>query len=144
MIQILYDLIPTYYRAFLDDITVKDPTITYRDNQVIPGIRRYVIEYIQNIDKVLVNIELVGYTINAVKSQWYQESIPIIRYIYRTNSYRLNQTKIIKILKWERYKDISKVRSFLGIVTFYRIWVEYFTIIALPLIKLLRKGVIFE
>jgi hypothetical protein len=68
MTRILYDLIPTYYRAFLDNITVKGLTIIYRDNQVIPGIRRYITEYIQNIDKVLVNMELVGYTVNITKS----------------------------------------------------------------------------
>jgi hypothetical protein len=99
MTRILYNLIPTYYKAFLDNIIVKGLTITYRDNQVIPGIRQYITEYIQNIDKVLVNVELVEYTVNITKSQWYQESTPIIRYICRTNDHRLNQAKIIKILK---------------------------------------------
>src|SRR3979490_1623030 len=44
--KILEDLIPKDCLPFLDDIGVKGPTSRYNDEEVLPGIRRFVIEHI--------------------------------------------------------------------------------------------------
>lgn len=54
---ILAELLPSIARAFLDDIGIKGAFGTYDDEEVLPGVRRYVLEHILNIDKVLVNCE---------------------------------------------------------------------------------------
>ena len=70
MTRVLGELIPDYARAFLDDITVRGPTTTYggQDMPGLPGVRRYIGEHLQSIDKVLVNVELAHCTIKAYKS----------------------------------------------------------------------------
>ena len=40
--------------------------------------------------------------------------------------------------------NISKVRAFLGIVVFYRIWIEKFALITTPLYTLISKDVTFK
>ena len=55
--KILEDLIPEDCLPFLDDIGVKGPLSTYDDKEVIPGIRQYVLEHIQSLDKTLVQLE---------------------------------------------------------------------------------------
>ena len=68
-VRILKDLIPDVCRAFLDDFAIKGPSINYNKEEVKYSICRYIIKYLQNIDKVLVNCELVGVTVSVIKSK---------------------------------------------------------------------------
>jgi hypothetical protein len=45
--------------------------MTYNNKEAIPRVRKYILEYLINLDKVLLNIELLGYTILAIKSRFY-------------------------------------------------------------------------
>jgi hypothetical protein len=53
----------------------------------------------------------------------------------------LASSKVIKILEWEGYRDPTKAKSFLGIYTYYRIWIKGFGEIAALIYRLIRKGV---
>ena len=66
--KILEDLIPSVCRQFLDDIGVKGPRTKYDGAEAMPGVRRYVLEHIENHDRVLANIEHAGATISGEKS----------------------------------------------------------------------------
>ena len=48
----------------------KGPKTKYNNKEVAPGIRRYILEYIQNLDKVLADLERAGVTIARAKSQF--------------------------------------------------------------------------
>ena len=52
--------------------------------------------------------------------------------------------KIEAIISWEQPKNVSKVRSFLGLAGYYKQFVEHFSLIAAPLTRLTRKGVKYE
>ena len=56
----------------------------------------------------------------------------------------MDPQKIEAVLKWKPPKSVSEVRSFLGLVGYYRRFVEGFSSIAAPLTKLLQKGVAFD
>ncbi|KAK6215417.1 putative gag-pol poly protein [Colletotrichum tabaci] len=146
MTRILYDLIPKCCNAFVDDIAVKGPRSRYNDEELpdYPGIRRFVYEHLNNIDRVLVNVELAGCTVSGAKSQWCQTSAVIVGYLCGTEGRRPDQAKILKILEWDKCNSVSDVRSFLGIVTFYRCWIERFSEIAAPLYSLLGKNRAFD
>ncbi len=70
MTRLLYNLILDIYRSFLDDITIKGPKTRYDRKIWKYRIRQFVIEYIQNLDWVLINCELGGVTMGVDKSQW--------------------------------------------------------------------------
>ncbi|KAA3470316.1 Integrase, catalytic core [Gossypium australe] len=57
---------------------------------------------------------------------------------------RVNPSKISAILEWKPPTNVSKVRSFLGLVGYYRWFVKGFSMIATSLTKLLQKDVKFE
>nr|GFB53537.1 RNA-directed DNA polymerase [Tanacetum cinerariifolium] len=48
--------------------------------------------------------------------------------------------KVEAITKWPRPTSVTEVRSFLGLASYYHIFVEGFSCLALPLTKLIRKG----
>ena len=52
--------------------------------------------------------------------------------------------KVEAIVNWEQPKNVSKIWSFLGLVGFYRQFVEHFSLIVAPLTRLTRKGVKYE
>lgn len=141
VVRILFDLIPDVCQPFLDDIAVKGPTTTYQDEEAAPGIRRYILEHLVNLDKVLLNIELAGCTISAKKSKFCQQTAALVGYMCGTYGRQPTTDKIVKVLEWTVCKDQRDVRGFLGMIGFYRIWIKGFAQVARPLSMLLRKGV---
>ena len=56
----------------------------------------------------------------------------------------IDPKKIEAIVNWEKPKAISEIRSFLGLVGYYRRFIEGFSKISRPLTNLTRKAVKFE
>ena len=50
---------------FLDNIRVKGPYTIYSNKEALPRIRRYVYEYILNLDKTMDQIKRIGVCIRA-------------------------------------------------------------------------------
>ena len=51
--------------------------------------------------------------------------------------------KVAAVENWEQPQTITEVRTFLGLAGYYQRLVKDFSVIALPLTKLTRKGVQF-
>jgi len=51
--------------------------------------------------------------------------------------------KVAKILEWPFLSDITTARVFIGVCVYFRIWIEYFALIAIPIYILFKKGVEF-
>ena len=61
-----------------------------------------------------------------------------------TEGIRVNPTKIEAVVNWKPPRNVTEVRSFLGLAGYYRRFVRGLSVIASPLIKLLSKGIKFE
>lgn len=70
----------------------------YNNKDLTPRIRRYVFEHIQNLDRVLADLEQAGIIIAEAKSQFCQTGLKIIEYICDANGYHLDTSKVLKIL----------------------------------------------
>ncbi|KAK8521601.1 hypothetical protein V6N12_031495 [Hibiscus sabdariffa] len=74
------------------------------------------------------------------------EHVEHLRIVLQTlwnHRFMLNPSKIEVIVSWKQPENVSEIRSFLGLAGYYRCFVEGFSIIASPLMKLLRKDVPF-
>ena len=54
---------------FLDDIEMKELKINYEKIKILSDIQQFMLEHIQNIDKVLNNVEHIKITVVKEKSQ---------------------------------------------------------------------------
>jgi hypothetical protein len=53
----------------------------------------------------------------------------------------VNPAKVREIVGWKIPSSITKIRSFLGLAGYYRLFIEGFSKIAKPMTSLLEKGV---
>ena len=72
---------------FIDDVAVKHVSRSYYLNkdgtpeEVVPGVRRYVLEAIISLDKVLADIERAVAIISGEKSEFLKSSLKVVGYI---------------------------------------------------------------
>ena len=81
---------------FINNIIVKGLYTNYNKEEALLGIRRYILKYIQNLDKILKQIKRARATIRP-KSQFYLNRINIIKFIYNLKEKELLVDKVIKI-----------------------------------------------
>ena len=122
---------------------VKGPKTKYNNEEIAPGIRRYVLELIQNLDKVLADLERAGATIAGAKSQFCHTGIKIVGYICDADGRHPDTSKVLKILDWPECTDVTSARAFIGVCVYYRIWIKNFAQVAAPIYHLLRKNTLF-
>ena len=143
VLKILTPYLRDQTKPFLDNVGVKRPKTTYNNKELVPRIRRYVVEYIQNLDKVLADLERAGVTITGAKSQFCRAGIKIVEYICDANGRHLDTSKVLKILDWPECTNITSARVFMGVCVYYRIWIKNFAQVASPLYHLFKKNILF-
>ena len=61
-----------------------------------------------------------------------------------TSGVSVNLEKFEVVMSWERPKSVLEIHSFLGLVGYYRRFIEDFSRLVAPMTKLTRKEVKFE
>ena len=79
-----------------------------------------------------------------IKCDFWLKEVSFLGYIMSLEGIRVDPTKIETVVNWKPPRNVTEVRSFLGLAGYYRRFVRGFFIIASLLAKLLRKGVKFE
>nr|GEW19366.1 hypothetical protein [Tanacetum cinerariifolium] len=74
------------------------------------------------------------------KCEFWLGQVAFLGHIVSADGIIMDPAKVEAITKWPRLKIVTEIRSFLGLVSYYRRFVEGFSRLALPLTKLMRKG----
>ncbi|KAG8497034.1 hypothetical protein CXB51_008258 [Gossypium anomalum] len=77
------------------------------------------------------------------KCEFWLREVTFLGHVVSAEEIKVDPRKIDAILKWKPPRSVSKIRSFLGLAGYYRRFVEGFSVVAAPLMKLIRKGVPF-
>ena len=78
------------------------------------------------------------------KCDFWLKKVSFLFHIVSTEGIRVDPTKIEVVVSWKPPRNVTEVKSFLGLARNYRRFVKEFFVIASLLTKLLRKGVNFE
>nr|GEX09579.1 putative reverse transcriptase domain-containing protein [Tanacetum cinerariifolium] len=74
------------------------------------------------------------------KCEFWLSSVAFLGHNISVEGITMDPAKVEAITKWPRPTFVTEVRSFLGLASYYRRFVEGFSRLALPLTKLMRKG----
>ena len=113
-----------FVNVYLDDILIVSPDMK---------------EHLNHIGKVLKRLDEAGLRLRAGKCAFTQREIDYLGYTLSDLGVCPNNKKVQAIQEFPRPTSAKAVKSFLGIVNFYRRHVKNMAVIARPLIALTRK-----
>jgi hypothetical protein len=148
---ILQAEIPDVTVPYIDDVPIKGPKSRYMltdgSYEMIPdnvGIRRFVWEHFQNVNRVVQRMKYCGGTFSGHKSTLCASEIIVVGHRCTIDG-RIPETDRVGVIeRWPPCKNISDVRVFLGTIGVCRVFIKDFAKLAGPLNHLLRKDVQFR
>jgi Integrase zinc binding domain/RNase H-like domain found in reverse transcriptase len=149
--HILQQEIPHVTQPYIDDVPVKGPATMYiQDNgepETIPenpGIRRFVWEHFQDLNRVVQRMKYSGGTFSGYKSTLCAPEITVLGHRCTAEGRLPDPSRVAKIVNWGPCKDLTDVRAFVGTIGVCRLFIKNFAHRAHHLVKLTRKGAPWE
>ena len=143
--------IPKITRPFLDDIPVRGPATRYvlpdgTEERIPenPGIRRFVWEHFQDLNRICQRLKYHGGTFSGFKAFMCRAEIALLGNRCTIDGRLPEEGRVIKVTNWGPCKDLSDVRAFIGTIGTCRMFIKNFASRAHHLVKLTRKGAPWE
>ena len=124
------DLMNRVFRPYMDQFVVVfiDDILVYsNDRENHDTHLRVVLETLRK-EQLYAKLSKCEFWLNGVSFLWH---------IVSKEGIRVNQKKIEVVVKWKPPRNVTKVRSFLGLAGYYRRFVKGFLMIAAPMTRLL-------
>jgi transposase InsO family protein len=127
--DVFRDFLDLFVIIYLDDILVYSKTLE---------------EHQQHVRQVLQRLREYGLYAKLEKCQFHQEQVEFLGYVVSSEGISMDPAKIRTILEWESPRSVRDVQCFLGFANFYRKFIDGYSKLALPLIRLTRKDIPFK
>jgi hypothetical protein len=148
---ILQAEIPHVTQPYIDDVPVRGPATRYvlpsGEEERIPenpGIRRFVWEHFQDLNRICERMKYCGGTYSGYKTLLCAAEITLLGQRCTIEGRLPDEGRVIKVTNWGPCPDLSDVRAFIGTIGVCRMFIRNFAHRAHHLVKLTRKGVDWE
>jgi len=128
---------------FLNNIVVKGPQTDYNSKEVLIEVHWYILKTIQNLDKVLINIECADKSVSDKKSQYIMKQLKIVEFVCRPNGRSSVVNKVLKIVQWRLCQNLKEACAFIGLCVYYWLWINWLAIISSSIYDLFKKNIVF-
>jgi hypothetical protein len=128
MNHVLRAFIEKFVVVYFDDILIYNHTME---------------EHVEHIKMVLEVLRTKKLYANLEKCTFCTNKVVFLGFVVSRHGVEVDESKVKAIKNWPTPVNVSQVRSFHGLVGFYRRFVKNFSTIAAPLNELTKKGVEF-
>ena len=129
MLAVLNGLLPLKCLVYLDDVLVMGRTFE---------------QHLQNLDNVSQAIDRAGLRLKLSKCSFAKPSVDFLGFTVSAAGLAPNVTKVEAIREFPTPQNLTELRRFLGMTSYYRRFISGFSDIASPLHRLTNKGVRFD
>ena len=95
---------------------------------------------LQNLEKVFLRLSSAGLKLKAKKCHIFAEQVEFLGHIISPEGIATDPKKVEAIKIWREPSNVTEVRSFVGLCSYYRRYIKNFAAIAKPLNKLTEKN----
>ncbi|KAK8916356.1 hypothetical protein KSP39_PZI022892 [Platanthera zijinensis] len=133
---VFMDLMNRVFKEFLDRFVIVfiDDILVYSTNKD---------EHIEHLKIVLTTLKRHALYAKFSKCEFWLREVAFLGHVITGHGLSVDPAKVEAIINWPRPTTVTEIRSFLGLASYYRKFVNGFSAIALPLTKLTRKNVLF-
>jgi hypothetical protein len=128
MFEVFKDLGSAFLKVFVDDLNVHSETWD---------------DHIRHLDAVLNKLRGVNLKLNPSKCCFDAKSITFLGHVVSREGIQPDPGKVEAVLRFPTLKNVTGVRSFLGLTSYYRKYIKGYSNLAGPLFELTRKDVVF-
>lgn len=81
---------------------------------------------------------------NLSKCEFRLRGVSFLGHVIFSGGITVDPSKVDDVLQWETLNSVMEIRSFLGLASYYRRFIEGFSKLEIPLTQLTRKGQVYE
>lgn len=116
--------------------------VVYLDDTIIYS--RTFNDHLKHLREVFIRIRKAGLKLNLEKCQFWMKRLPFLGHIISPQGIEPDPGKVEAIKRLIPPTTVSFVRSFVGLVGYYRKFIKNFSEVARPIYELLKKGQPFQ
>lgn len=116
--------------------------LLYLDDIIIVG--KTFEETVENFEAVLARLRGAGLKLKPSKCCLMRRKVAFLGHIVSPEGVSCDPEKVSEVADWETPQNLTELRAFVGLATYYRKFVPGFARVAEPLTALTRKGVPYE
>jgi len=100
-------------------------------------------KHLQHLDAVFFKLKEVNLKLNPSKCCFAAKSITFLGHVVSNEGAKLDPGKIDAVVHFPEPKTFTNIRSFLGLIGYYRNYVRGYSQLAAPLFELTKRDVVF-
>lgn len=125
MNSVFYDYLDAFVVVYIDDVLV------FSRNED---------DHIRHMDMVLARLNEHKLYVNQNKCDFMKDRVEFLGLDVSNRGISINEARVKAVLNWPTPKSVSEIRSFIGLLQYFRRFVKHFSAIARPLTDLTRKN----
>jgi hypothetical protein len=125
MDTVLRDILWQFVVVYIDDINVGSKTFE---------------EHLEHLEQVFLRLKKAGLKLSPEKCFFFKQELPFLGHVVSRSGIQTDPEKLRTIRDFPIPKDLTQLRGFIALASYYRKFVKNFSSIAEPLNRLLKKN----